>query len=63
MIEAIIDKLDKQTTLNVNLKVTKQFYFRLWVAKKLIELAAHILNCGVQIETKNVDVDCRVRAK
>ncbi len=51
-----INKLSYPTTMQVDITVavelTRQLRFRLWLAKRLIRLAARVLGCG--IEVKNV---------
>lgn len=43
-------KFNKQITMTINIKITKEFYFRLWLAKFLFKLGAKILGCGIKIE-------------
>jgi len=42
--------LDQRHTLNVEVKITREFKFRLAVAKVLIMCAAYILGCGIDIK-------------
>ncbi len=43
-------KFDHSVTLNVRLKLTREFYIRKWIAQHLIILAALVLGCGIEIE-------------
>ena len=40
----------KGITMNVTLKKMKQFQFRLWLGRKLIILAARIMNMAIEIK-------------
>jgi len=48
-----ITKLSKDTTMNVNITyavtLTRQLKFRVWLATRLMILAAKILGCGIEI--------------
>ena len=50
-----IKKLNKETTLTmkVNVEITQGFKIRMWVAVKLVNLAASILGCGFDIEEES----------
>jgi hypothetical protein len=52
-----IRKLDKkQTNLEVTIIITKEFKFRIWIAKKLFKLGAAILGASLFInEDTNSD--------
>ena len=47
-----IDKFNKRTALKVNLHIKKSFYVRIWIAKKLISVAAFVLGCGLVIKSE-----------
>lgn len=44
-----IRKLNKKTTLTMEVKFTKEFKFRIWIATKLIQLASLVLGCKSKI--------------
>jgi len=48
--EVNINKLTKDLTLAVKVKVTRQFKARFIVATALIKMAALILGCSIEIE-------------
>ena len=43
-------KLDESSILTVNVKVTKEIRFRMWLALKLIKLATRILGCNIVVK-------------
>jgi hypothetical protein len=43
----VIKSLTKQHTMEINLKVAKQFYFRVFAVKILLRLCSRILNCSI----------------
>lgn len=45
-----LKKFNKDTTLTVTLKITKQFKLRILVALKLIHIATWVLGCGLKIK-------------
>ncbi len=45
-----VNKFDKSVTMTINVKVSKQFIVRKWIALSLIKLAATILGCGIKVE-------------
>lgn len=40
-------------SMTVTVKVTRQFYWRMWVGLKLLELSARIMRCGFQVQEGN----------
>lgn len=48
--EYAVKKLDKNHTITVTAKITKEFKLRLWLALTLMNMAASILGCGFKIE-------------
>ena len=53
MKEIKIKRLNKDFTVQVRVKLTKQFLLRIWLGKQLMRLAAVVMGCS--IEYKNVD--------
>ena len=47
-----INRLTKNTTLNVKIKTTKQLRLRVVLAMFLLRMAARTLGCGIKIETE-----------
>lgn len=45
-----IRKLTKQSTMTVNVHVTKEFQLRAFIATALIRIASWVLNCNVDIQ-------------
>lgn len=45
-----IKKLNHNTTMNIKVKVTRQFRIRTKIAVVLFKVAAFVLGCGVEIE-------------
>lgn len=49
-----LKKLDREKSnlevTNINVKVTKEFKIRVFIALRLIKLACYILNCGVEFK-------------
>jgi hypothetical protein len=43
-----IRKLDK-TTMTVSVKLTREFWLRLWLGTRLLKLAAYVLGCRIEI--------------
>jgi len=52
-----IRKMNKNVTLSVKIKFTRELKLRLWIATKLMNLAAIILGCGFDIETEQAPCD------
>lgn len=52
-VDMTVNKLNKNITLIVNVKTSRQFLVRKWIAGQLIKLAARILGCGIEINTEN----------
>jgi hypothetical protein len=48
--DLLIRKLNTNCTLNVRIKITRQFRLRLKAAFFLIHLAAKLLGCGIKIQ-------------
>ena len=48
-----MNKLSKEVTLTVNMKLTKRFLIRKWIAIHLISLAARVLGCGIEFVDNN----------
>ncbi|MBI9042906.1 MAG: hypothetical protein JEZ06_00385 [Anaerolineaceae bacterium] len=48
-----VRKLDKNTTLTVEVRYSPEFKLRVWVAAKLFMLAGLILGCSVEFENLN----------
>jgi len=48
--QVIIRKLSKKHTVNVSVKLAKEFKIRIWVFLQLIKLSAFILGCGINIK-------------
>ena len=44
-----VKHLDEKYVMKVNIKITKQFKVRMWIATQLIYLAGKILKCGIEI--------------
>lgn len=57
MAEATIDmrRLMAQTTLRVRVVRVREHRARMWVAVRLIRLAARVLGCGVEVRTERED--------
>jgi hypothetical protein len=55
--EATIDmrRLMAQTTLRVRVVRVREHRARMWVAVRLIRLAARVLGCGVEVRTERED--------
>jgi len=50
MINTTLNKFDKKTSaLVINVKLSKQFRVRIWIALKLIYLASLILGCAIEV--------------
>lgn len=49
-LEFDIKKLNNSITMKVKINIKKQFYIRMFIATKLIKLAAKILNCRIEID-------------
>jgi len=45
-----MSKLPQDFMLHAELHIAQRFWFRLWVAKQLICLAAWVLGCGIEVE-------------
>jgi hypothetical protein len=45
---AKVRKMPKDVTLEVGIRTTKEFRFRVWLAMKLIWLATVVLGCDVE---------------
>ena len=45
-----VRRLGKEDVLTIEVKITKEFKFRLAIAKALIWCAAYVLNCGIEIK-------------
>ena len=50
-----INKLNDSTTINITTYFTKQFYIRMWIFTRLLKLAAWVLGCGIEINTKDTE--------
>lgn len=52
-----VRKVPRGTTMNVqlNVKLTKEFHMRVWLAKALIKIAARILGAAIVLESKGND--------
>lgn len=50
-----IRKMTKDCCLTVKIKIPKEFYIRLWLAKNLIRLAAFVLGMSANIKEEKVD--------
>lgn|GEM_PF-5449585 len=44
------------TLLTINIKLKKQFYFRIWCACQLFKLAGKILNCETEIHLEELSL-------
>lgn len=48
--ELPIKKFDKTSTLNVKIKITKQFKVRMWIVKQLLKLTGFVLGCCCEVK-------------
>ena len=48
-----VDSLNKDFTLEVTVRITRQMRLRMWVAVRLISLAAWVLGCDIEIECED----------
>ena len=48
--EIALTKPLENATLQVECKVTQQFWFRLWLGKRLLILAARVLGCAIEFK-------------
>ena len=48
-----VDSLNKDFTLEVTVRITCQMRLRMWVAVRLISLAAWVLGCDVDVEVND----------
>lgn len=46
--EMKVRKVPKNVVMKIDVKLTKEFWFRLWLATKSLQLAAWILGCGFE---------------
>lgn len=44
-----LNSLTKRVTLEVRIKITRQFRFRIWLAVRLVRLTAWVLGCNVRV--------------
>lgn len=42
-------KLPKDSVMEIEIKFTRRFRFRMWMGVKLISLAAIVMGCGINI--------------
>lgn len=50
--KAKINRLTKESTLNITICITRQFRIRLFIATTLMRAAAMVLGCGADIKTE-----------
>ena len=48
-----VDSLNKDFTLEVTVRITRQMRLRMWTAVRLISLAAWVLGCDIDVEVND----------
>lgn len=56
MASSELKKFSKDTTLKVEVHITRQFKIRVAIASFLIRMAARVLGCGIVINGKSPEV-------
>jgi hypothetical protein len=51
-----ISKFNKNVTLNVTVRTTKQFRLRVWLGTRLIMLAGWIMGCNIFVEQSRTEL-------
>lgn len=49
---ARLNKFPPNATLHVTIVSTQEFRLRIWIAKRLICLAAWVLGCGIEVKNE-----------
>lgn len=50
--DVVVNKLNKNHTVTVRVKISKQFRMRIAIASALIKAAAFVLGCGIEISNE-----------